>query len=408
MRILYLHQYFNTPAMSGGTRSYEMARRLVAAGHEVHMITSKTNPSSLEKTWIETNEDGIHVHWLPVPYSNKMSYSERIWAFIKFMWEALWKTHKIKCDVVFATSTPLTIAIPAIYASWSKKVPMVFEVRDLWPELPIAMGALKNPLIISLAKQLERLAYRHATSIVALSPGMKDGVLREGIEAERVTVIPNSSDVELFNIVPDNPKWIHQRLGIPDSCHLVVYTGTLGRVNGVDYLVDVAYEMKKISSAVHFLVIGDGVERERIERKAKETGVLGDNFSLWDKLPKKDIPKVLKVATLATSVVIPVKELENNSANKFFDALAAGCPIAINHGGWMADIIRENQAGIIMPYGDRQRAARVILDFVSDSEKIAFAKKATFQLALLEFDRNKLAKTLEKVLTQSTQTYRSR
>ncbi|MGV2435751.1 MAG UNVERIFIED_CONTAM: glycosyltransferase [Anaerolineae bacterium] len=77
------------------------------------------------------------------------------------------------------------------------------------------MGALENPLIISLAKQLERLAYRHATSIVALSPGMKDGVLREGIEAERVTVIPNSSDVELFNIVPDNPKWIHQRLGIP-------------------------------------------------------------------------------------------------------------------------------------------------------------------------------------------------
>src|SRR6185295_8166233 len=116
MRVIYLHQYFNTPDMAGGTRSYEMARRLVAAGHEVHMVTTWREPT--DKTgWFVTSEAGITVHWLPVPYSNYLSYARRIRAFLRFAWASSRKAAALPGDVVFATSTPLTVAVPGIYAS---------------------------------------------------------------------------------------------------------------------------------------------------------------------------------------------------------------------------------------------------------------------------------------------------
>src|SRR5690606_13633164 len=119
MKIIYLHQYFNTPRMAGSIRSYEMARRLVDRGHEVHMVTSDRGdvPRSTAK-WATTEEDGILVHWTHVPYSNHMSLERRLRAFLTFSMRAASKAAALGGDVVFATSTPLTIALPALYAAW--------------------------------------------------------------------------------------------------------------------------------------------------------------------------------------------------------------------------------------------------------------------------------------------------
>ncbi|MDZ7703684.1 MAG: glycosyltransferase [Trueperaceae bacterium] len=135
MRIVYLHQYFNTPAMHGGTRSFEMARRLVDNGHEVHMVTSSrsTSQNGKKHRWQQTQEAGILVHWLPVPYSNDMTYRNRMKAFFAYAYGAARKAAALNGDVVFATSTPLTIALPAAYAARLNRAPMVFEARDLWP-----------------------------------------------------------------------------------------------------------------------------------------------------------------------------------------------------------------------------------------------------------------------------------
>ena len=148
--------------MSGGTRSYEMARRLVSMGHEVTLVTSWRNPSH-NSDWFVTYESGIKVFWLPIPYSNKMGYLRRLYSFFRFAFEASFKACSIDSDIVFATSTPLTIAIPAVLASRFRGIPMVFEVRDLWPEMPIAIKALTNPLLISLARKLEFWAYRNSS-----------------------------------------------------------------------------------------------------------------------------------------------------------------------------------------------------------------------------------------------------
>ncbi len=143
MRIIYLHQYFNTPEMAGGTRSYEMARRLVAAGHRVDLVTTWRDRTE-KKSWFVTEEAGIVVHWLPLPYSNQMNYRQRMKSFIRFAWASSRRAAGFKGDVVFATSTPLTIAFPGLYAAVRRRIPLVFEVRDLWPEVPIAMGVFRS------------------------------------------------------------------------------------------------------------------------------------------------------------------------------------------------------------------------------------------------------------------------
>ena len=215
MKIIYLHQYFNIPQMSGGTRSYEMTRRFVAAGHEVHMITSSRERNNDASKWVEEIIDGIHVHWLAVPYSNKMDFKARVSAFLKFAVASGAKAYRVGGDVIFATSSPLTIALPAVYAARRLRKPMVFEVRDLWPELPIAVGALKNLFLKKTAKWLERFAYKNADHMIALSPGMAKGVIKSGYPPDKVHIIPNSCDTDLFQVPQsEGQKFLnlHQKL----------------------------------------------------------------------------------------------------------------------------------------------------------------------------------------------------
>jgi glycosyltransferase involved in cell wall biosynthesis len=394
--------------MSGSTRSYEMARRLVTAGHRVELITSKRDViDSAARGWLETEESGIHVHWLPVPYSNAMSYRERIDAFFKFAIGAARKAASLKADVVFATSTPLTIALPGIYAARRQGIPMVFEVRDLWPELPIAVGALRNPVLKWAARLLEWIAYHASAHIVALSPGMAEGVMQRGIPGERVTVIPNSSDVELFDVPPEREDVIRERLGLSPDQPLIVYTGTFGLINGVSYLVELAAAMREIAPEARFLLVGKGAEVPKVTQRARELGVLNHNLWIWGPVPKAEMPDVLAAATVATSVFVPLKPMWNNSANKFFDALAANKPIAINYGGWQADLLQETGAGIVLPPEDVGRSALLLADFVRDTDRLQKVSAAARDLAYTRFSRDILASELEAVLQGAVKQGRS-
>jgi glycosyltransferase involved in cell wall biosynthesis len=402
MRITYLHQYFNTPEMSGGTRSYEMARRLVAKGHEVNMITSWREDDG-RKDWFETEEAGIRVHWLPVPYSNHMNYRDRIQAFFRFAWGAARKAASIPTDVVFATSTPLTIALPGAYAKWRQKVPMIFEVRDLWPELPIAMGALPNPIMRSVARRLERFAYSQSSRIVALSPGMKEGVVRAGFPEEQVRVIPNSADLAFFNPgTADGRGFREQHPGLDDG-PLVVYTGTMGLINGVDYLPRIAAAAKGFGSKLQFLVAGHGQKELRVREVAEQSGVLGYNFHMVPALPKREVPTLLAAADVALSLFVDLKAMWANSANKFFDALASGTPVGINYGGWQAEVLRESGAGLVLPPNDPEEAASQLDAFVSDRDGLEKAGRAARALAQERFGRDMLAEELESVIYEAAQ-----
>ena len=331
--------------MTGGTRSYEMARRFAAQGHEIHILTSWREPHE-NQAWFENEIDGIHIHWLPVTYSNQMSFSDRIKAFFMFAIKSAKKAAEIEADVLFATSTPLTIALPAVYAAKKQKIPMVFEIRDLWPELPIAMGVLKNPITQFLAKRLELFAYKNSASIVALSPGMKEGVVRTGYSANKVAVIPNSSDIGMFRVDPNlgyEFRAKRERLG---DKPLLIYTGTFGMINGVGYMADLAAKLASLNSDICILLIGEGAEFSKVKKQAAELGVLNKNLFIEKSLPKREIPAAFSAATIASALFIDIPEMRSNSANKFFDALASSKPVLINYGGWMHNLVAAHECGL--------------------------------------------------------------
>lgn len=401
MRILYLYQYFSTREGSGLTRAYEFATRLVAEGHEVTVVTS---PGQLPAPYKEISQtttismDGIQVIAIPVPYSNKMSFTRRIRSFGAYAYHATLLSLRTPADVIYASSSPLTICIPGILGSLWRRVPMVFEVRDLWPELPIAMGALKNPIARWLARAMEWSAYHRAKHIVALSPGMKEGIMRRGIPAEKVTVIPNSSDIDLFALPEGSGQPLRERLGLSTEQPLLVYAGTFGLANNVGYIVEIAKEMQSLDSDVHFLLIGAGMQFDEVKAKAESTGVLGKNLTILSSIPKKEMPQVYSAATVILGILAPIKEMWPSSPNKIFDAFAAGRPIAVNYRGWIADMCESEGVGVFVPETDAREAALRLQGFVRDSEALSRARRSASRLAHEEFSREKMAARLVQVL----------
>lgn len=385
--------------MGGGTRSFEMARRLVAWGHEVDLITSDTDPQEGGTgNWRRSDEQGVRVHWLPIRYDNRMGYVERVRAFIHFALSAAVRASRTPADVVFATSTPLTIAIPALIASRIRGIPMVFEVRDLWPDVPVALGAIRHPAAIRSARWLEWVAYHGAASVVALSPGMAAGVAARGVDSDRIQLIPNAADLDMFKPDRAAAREVRGRYPWLGDRPLVVYTGTLGLVNGVGYLVRLAAEVRKRAPEVRFLIVGDGREREVVQSLARDLGVLDETLFMLPTMPKREVASILSAADLATSLVIDIEALWANSANKFFDGLASGTPFAVNHEGWQADLLRREEAGLVLPVHDAAAAAKIVVAALADREWCVRAGSNARRLAATDFSRDVLTRRLEATL----------
>ena len=406
-KIIYLHQYFTVPIASGGTRSWEFTSRLLKNKWSVCMICGD---SEIKKILDEENvklfdreTKNFQLNAISSKYNNNMSFSRRILAFLSFaLKSSLQVLREPQADLIFATSTPLTIAIPALLRKWLRGTPYVFEVRDLWPEMPIAVNAIRSPLAIFLARQLERIAYLNAAHIVALSPGMKAGIVKQGIPPEKIQVIPNACDNQSFN-VPDSVglEFLRQHPELSDG-PLIVYTGTFGHINGVSYLAYLASYMKNIMPEAKFLVVGNGVCETELKEVSQQLGIYQQNFWIWSSISKTEIPALLSACTVATSLFKPIPEMENNSANKFFDALAAGRPVMINYGGWQKEILDRSGAGISIPGNDPEAGAVQLANFLNSPEHLQKAKAAARRLADTEFDREllyqKLVSVFHKVL----------
>lgn len=274
---------------------------------------------------------------------------------------------------------------------------MVFEVRDLWPEVPIAVGVLKNPFIKYLAKTLERYTYKKSEAVIALSQGMKNGVVDAGYDENRVFVIPNFSNRELFNSELTGEKFRIKRKWLKDS-PLLVYTGTFGMINGVTYLVDIAEQLLFLNSNVKILLLGHGSEFSMVNSYARKKNVLNTNLFIEPSIKKEELPEVLAAADLASNIVISVPELWNNSANKFFDALASGTPVLINGKGWQADLINKTKSGIVTYGMSLEQSAKKIDDFLHNKNLLKDSSKNALNLAKECFDKDKLVKQVEQVL----------
>lgn len=399
MKILHLHQYFNTPDVAGGTRPYEMCRRLVESGHHVTVVSTPRRGRYAIGKPVVADVEGIVVHFLPIPYSNALRLWGRLSAFTRYAVGATFVGLKARPDVVVASSTPLTVAVPGLIIALRWSVPFVFEVRDLWPHVPISMGLLKNPLLIWVARWLERTAYRRSARVIALSPGMALGIQEGGYPAERIRVIPNASDLDAFKPELDS-GFLRSRFPEIGEGPVVLYAGAIGLANNVTYLVEVASEMLKWRKDVRFVIVGSGAERGPLETRARDLDLLGSNVFVYERLPKADMPELFASATVVTSVFADSPALEDNSANKFFDGLAAGRPVIINYGGWQAELLRSTGAGLVLER-DPFLAASSLASLLGDEERVQAAGRAARRLAENEFSRDVLAKRFEDALMEA-------
>ena len=404
MKIVYLHQYYNGPNMSGSTRSYEFCKRLVDGGHEVHVVTTSRDKVDKQAKWTVTTDAGVTIHWYPVHYSNDMGFFSRMRAFVSFSILSLFRLISLKPNLCFATSTPLTIAIPAILGRLLARVPYVFEVRDLWPKVPIAMGVIRNPIVKALAIGLEWLAYRYSAHVVALSPGMAEGVRARCKQAtQRVTVIPNSSDIDLFLKTKANPtstihlSWLPKAL---QGREFILYPGTLGKVNDIPYLVELASELGRLQYGIPILVVGDGAEKIKAIDLSKRLGILDEQIFFLPAVSKLQIPDVFRLAAAVISTTLAIEALYANSANKFFDSLASGKPICVNYGGWQAELIRKHRLGVVLSR-DTEEAANQLVDFINNPIAIKTAMRNAKMLAEVEFSRDKHFQRLQQIMIAS-------
>jgi glycosyltransferase involved in cell wall biosynthesis len=386
MKILYIHQYFTFPTGSGGTRSYDLAKKFIQAGHKVEFITTSTNlrEYKFSKGWNLIEKDGLKLHVYKLTYRNSMGYLERTLVFIKFLWHASFKALKINCDLVLATSTPLTVGIPAIIKKKKNGTPFIFEARDVWPEAVIAIGAIKNPIIQKMLFWLEAKIYKSAVAIVPLSTDMKKSITSRFPKLNKpVEVIENISSLERFTkgINPER-SLLFEKLGIKPRFS-ILYAGTFGRVNGIDYVVRLAAKVLPLDPGIIFILIGGGALKEEVTDLAKKLVVLNKNVFILDAISKDELPQWYHECQMGSSFVIPIKELWANSANKFFDTLAAGKPVLINHEGWQKDIIENENAGFVLPDNERELTPEFIGQFVSYTKNEVLISKQQKNARLL-------------------------
>ncbi len=391
MKVLYLHQYFETNKSSGGTRSYEFSKHLAKKGYEVNIVTG----NEVENEEIHEN---IKVYSTKTKYSNKMGFIKRVVSFFDYVYKSINIGMKIKdIDVVFATSTPLTIGIPGYILSKMKRAKFIFEVRDVWPDVPIELGFIKNKLIIYLLRKFELFIYKNADQIITLSPGMYDNLLRKGVNESKLSMITNLSNIYLYESV-DEIDSIREEIGIDNSKFTCIHPGTMGFVNGLDYILDVAKETMKIDKDVEFILIGEGKEKEHlINRKEKESI---DNVKILDSLPKEKVVSLIKSSDIGIMCVRNYKILEDNSANKFFDFLAAGLPIMINYGGWQKDVLESNECGYSCSYSNPIEMTKKILDIKVNKEILKSMKLNSINLAKCEYSTDKCLQRLDEVFSK--------
>ena len=347
MKVLYFHQHFSTPKGAAGTRSYAFSRALIRKGHSVTLVCGRysggySGLSGPFKRGLRSGEvDGINIIEFNLKYSNSHNFMQRGLIFLKYAFKCIKLVLTESYDLVYATSTPLTAGIPGIVSKWIKQKPFIFEVRDLWPELPKAMGVITNPLIIFLLKVLERAIYHSAHHIIALSPGISRGIELEGIDSNKISLIPNGCDLDIFQNI-SNP-WRPET--IQDTDLLLLYAGTHGIANGLLAIMEAALELQNRGvTDIKFLLVGQGMEKNKLVHFSTQYDL--KNVIFHDPINKKKLSGLMASADVGLQILANVPAFYyGTSPNKFFDYISAGLPVLNNYPGWISEIIIENNCG---------------------------------------------------------------
>lgn len=379
--------------MNGSTRSLEISKSLIKEGYEVEMITAtRSNQKEFPSEYL-----GVKIKWIDAPYGNELGFNMRILMFFKYVLKASYFSLTRDYDLIYCSSTPLTIGIPALLANFFRNKKFVFEARDIWPEIPIAMNIIKNKFLISCLRKLASLCYDKSQFIITLSVDMKSEILRNyNIKSSKIIIAENGSKSSFFVKNDIFKKQFIAKHKLPVKSKILLYPGAFGYVNEVSYLAHLSNYFKE---EISFVVIGSGIEKEKIKNIAISNLTLNRNFFLLDPVPKKDIFDIISISDFLISTVADIPALTQNSANKFFDGLRAGKCVLINHGGWQQDFLEREKSGVRLSR-NFDKASKQLMDLIENPNKLDDFKKNSiknsFRFEISEIT-SKIIKHIKKI-----------
>jgi len=408
MRILLIHQYFLEQDDFGGSRFNEMARTWSKQGHDItvlagmiHANKSEKRPEYKGKHFVHKQHDKVSVWRCHVSESYNKNFLGRFWGYLSFVFSSLWAgLFKVngQYDLVLATSPPLFIGIPAYLLSRLKKIPLVFEVRDLWPESAIDSGIVTNKYLIRLSYWFESFIYNKASLINVLTPAFKKALIdKKKVSKDKVILIPNASDFSLSDKILyrfDRNKFRKDKH--LDSYFVVTYVGAHGLANHLIQLLDAAELLKDTN--VLFQLIGDGMQKTKLIEEASNRKL--DNVKFVEPVPKSEIFKYIMASEMGASVLKKTDTYKTIYSNKTFDYMACKIPILMVIDGVSRELVEEANCGVYAEPENSADIADKIRQYLTKPDLLSKQGENGYLYAKNHFNRKKLADKYLKYLEQ--------
>ena len=397
MRILLINQVFVSPDEPGHTRHFELAKFMKQQGHELVIVASDVNYQTGKKIIshkglsVEQNIDGIRVYRSAIISSLHRSYFWRILSFFSFMFSSIWTALKVKdVDLIMGTTPPIFQAVSAWFIAFLRRKPFLLEVRDLWPEFIVSMGEFRNPLLIQMARWLERFLYARATHILVNSPAYGEYIKQKGVAQEKISFIPYGTDIDMFSPEVEGSE-IRNQYGLDDN-FVVLYSGALGQANDIYTLIRAAQRLKS-QTDIKIILFGDGKERVKLETEAKNRNL--ENVIFAGAHPKKEMPAVLAAADVCLAILQDIPMFRTTYPNKVFDYMAAGKATVLVIDGVIRDVIEASNGGVFVEPGNDERLAAVLSELASDPDRVIALGQNAREYLVKNLDRqDKMAETV--------------
>jgi glycosyltransferase involved in cell wall biosynthesis len=407
VHILYLSQYFPPEIGATQTRAMEMARGLARAGHRVTVVTEFPNhpsgvipPEYRRKLFERERVDGVEVIRVWVKASPNKTFGKRMAFYLSFMVMAvlagLFKVRG-RVNAVYATSPPLFVGGAGLILSTLRRCPLFFEVRDLWPESAVQMGILSSRRAIRLATWLEEACYRRARRIVGVTQGIVARLLARGMPQEKLALIPNGANTEIYR-PQEADAALRTALGLEPEDFVVIYTGLLGLIHGLETVLEVA-ELLTAEPQIRFLLVGDGPRKQALKRLALEKSL--SNVIFQDAVPEVELPEYIALAAVGLHVQRRLEISKMALPVKMFSYMACQKPVLLAVEGEAAELVRESDSGVVVAPEDPAALAEAVLQLRGDSELRQRLGRNGREVVTARYSRAALAARLADLLEEA-------
>ncbi|MCD6393912.1 MAG: glycosyltransferase family 4 protein [Planctomycetes bacterium] len=406
MHILIVHQYFLGKNDAGGSRWNQFAKYWAESGHRVtvlagtvHYATGKKQPEYKGRFIVRQKEsENVEVLRCHVSESYNRSFMGRFWAYLSFAFSSIWAGLFCagKCHVIVCTSPPLTVGLTGWILSRFKRAPMVFEVRDLWPESAIDTGVMKNKWLIKLSWWLEKKSYRSANWINVLTPAFEKALVeKKSVRPDRISMIPNGADLDIFKAEKPNVD-IRKKHSLGDR-FVVTYVGAHGLANHLIQLLESARLLRDHKDIV-LMLVGDGMQKPMLKEKCAEWQL--DNIIFVDSVPKSQVVDYILASDVCTAVLKKVDTFKTVYPNKVFDYMSAQKPVIIGIDGVARKLIEDAKSGIYVEPENAAQFADAALRLKQDPQLCREFGQSGLDFVKRNFDRKVLAENYIKILEE--------